>query len=67
VYEPSTLTALARQVGADRLLMGSDWPVGEADPIGFVNRCPELTEADRAAVLGGTAAELLGLGSAASA
>ncbi len=40
VYEPSTLTALVAQVGADHLLMGSDWPVGEADPIGFVAALP---------------------------
>ncbi|HTU84517.1 MAG TPA: amidohydrolase family protein [Solirubrobacteraceae bacterium] len=61
VYEPSTLTALVAQVGAERLVMGSDWPVGEADPIGFVNRCPALDENARRAVLGGTAAGLLGL------
>ena len=63
VYEPSTLSALVRQVGADHVLMGSDWPVGEGDPIGFVQRCPELSDAgDRDAVLGQTAAGLLGLG-----
>lgn len=61
VYDPATLTALVGRVGADRLLMGSDWPVGEADPIGFVRACPALDEAGRAAVLGGTAAGLLGL------
>jgi aminocarboxymuconate-semialdehyde decarboxylase len=62
VYEPSTLAALAERVGADRLLMGSDWPVGEADPIGFVQRCRGLGDAQRRAILGGTAAALLGLG-----
>jgi hypothetical protein len=37
--------------------------VGEADPIGFVQHCPELAgEAERGAVLGGTAAALLGVG-----
>jgi aminocarboxymuconate-semialdehyde decarboxylase len=61
VYEPSTLTALVAQVGADHLLMGSDWPVGEADPIGFVERCPGLNDDDREAILGGTAASLLKL------
>jgi aminocarboxymuconate-semialdehyde decarboxylase len=61
VYEPSTLSALVTQVGADHLLMGSDWPVGEADPRGFVDRCPELDDAGRRAILGGTAARLLGL------
>jgi aminocarboxymuconate-semialdehyde decarboxylase len=63
VYEPSTLSALVRQVGADHVLMGSDWPVGEGDPIGFVQRCPELSDpGDRDAVLGQTAGALLGLG-----
>ena len=61
VYEPSTLSALIDQVGADHVLMGSDWPVGEADPIGFVQRCPALDEAGRRAVLGATAARLLGI------
>jgi aminocarboxymuconate-semialdehyde decarboxylase len=62
VYEPSTLAALVTQVGADHILMGSDWPVGEADPIGFVQRCEVLDDAGRRAVLGGNAARLLGLG-----
>jgi aminocarboxymuconate-semialdehyde decarboxylase len=61
VYEPSTLTALVAQVGADQILMGSDWPVGEADPVGFVQRCAALDDAGRRAVLGGTASRLLGL------
>jgi aminocarboxymuconate-semialdehyde decarboxylase len=62
VYEPSTLAALIAQVGADHVLMGSDWPVGEADPVGFVERCAALDDAGRRAVLGGNAASLLGLG-----
>jgi aminocarboxymuconate-semialdehyde decarboxylase len=66
VYEPSTMTALIGQVGADHVLMGSDWPVGEADPVGFVERCQALDEPGRRAVLGATAARLLGIGSGAS-
>jgi predicted TIM-barrel fold metal-dependent hydrolase len=63
VYEPSTLSALVRQVGPERILMGSDWPVGEADPVGFVECCPELADPGaRAGVLGATAGGLLGLG-----
>lgn len=61
VYEPSTLAALVGQVGADHVLMGSDWPVGEADPVSFVERCEALDDAGRRAVLGGNAAQLLGL------
>jgi hypothetical protein len=47
--------------------MGSDWPVGEADPIGFVQRCEVLDDAGRRAILGETAARLLGVGGGSSA
>jgi aminocarboxymuconate-semialdehyde decarboxylase len=62
VYDPVTLSALVDRVGADHLVMGSDWPVGEAEPVQFVRACAALDEKDRRAVLGGTAAGLLGLG-----
>jgi aminocarboxymuconate-semialdehyde decarboxylase len=35
--------------------------MGEIDPIGFIEGSPNLTAADRAAILGGNAARLLGL------
>jgi aminocarboxymuconate-semialdehyde decarboxylase len=38
VYDPSVLFALVQRVGADRLVMGSDCPVGESDPIGFIKK-----------------------------
>ena len=61
VYEPTVLAALVDRVGADRLLMGSDYPVGEADPIGFVARCPRLAPEEVPMVTGSTARELLGI------
>jgi len=61
VYDPQVLRALKERVGADRLVMGSDHPVGEKDPIGFVERCPGMTDADLALIAGGNAARLLGL------
>lgn len=61
VYDPSILDALVRRVGADRLVMGADYPVGEDDPVGFLRRAGTLTEADVEQVAGGTAARLLGL------
>ena len=61
LYEPAMLAALVDRVGAGRLVMGSDYPVGEADPIGFIERCEALSASDRDAVLGATAAELLAL------
>jgi aminocarboxymuconate-semialdehyde decarboxylase len=64
LYEPAMLEALVDRVGPDRVVMGSDYPVGDADPVGFVQRCPALEPADAAAVLGGTAANLLGLAAA---
>jgi aminocarboxymuconate-semialdehyde decarboxylase len=42
LYDPTVLTALIKIVGPDRLLMGSNYPVGEVDPIGFVERCADI-------------------------
>ena len=39
LYEPAMLEALAARVGPDRIVMGSDYPVGDTDPVGFVIRC----------------------------
>ena len=61
LYEPAMLEALVARVGADRLVMGSDFPVGDTDPVGFVERCGALSRADVEMVLGGTLAGLLGL------
>jgi aminocarboxymuconate-semialdehyde decarboxylase len=61
LYEPAMLEALVARVGADRLVMGSDWPVGDTDPVGFVERCRVLGAADVEMVVGGTLAGLLGL------
>jgi aminocarboxymuconate-semialdehyde decarboxylase len=61
LYEPAMLEALVARVGADRLVMGSDFPVGETDPVGFVSRCPSLSPSDVELVVGGTLAGLLGL------
>lgn len=61
VYDPVTLDALIARVGADRILMGSDFPVGEIDPVGFLRRCERVDDVARAQISGGTARELLGL------
>lgn len=61
VYDASILAAMARRYGASRLVLGSDYPVGEADPVAFVCQSDALDRADRAAVLGETASALLGL------
>jgi len=59
VYETEVLEALVRRVGVDRVVLGSDYPVGEPDPIGFVDKSA-LPAADREAIIGANAARLFG-------
>jgi aminocarboxymuconate-semialdehyde decarboxylase len=61
VYDPVTLQALVAAVGADRVLLGSDYPVGETKPVEFVNNTPGLGVADKQKIIGGNAATLFGL------
>ncbi|ABQ68046.1 amidohydrolase 2 [Rhizorhabdus wittichii RW1] len=63
VYEPAELRALIDAVGADRIVVGTDYPfdMGDYDPIGLVDAVPGLGAADKAAILGGNARKLLGI------
>ncbi len=60
VYDPDVLKVLIQRVGVDRIVMGSDYPVGEQDPVAWL-RGVGLSGEDLAAVAGGNAARLLGL------
>jgi aminocarboxymuconate-semialdehyde decarboxylase len=61
VYDPRTLEMLVERVGADRLVLGGDYPVGGLDPLDFLESATALTDPQRAAIAGGNAAQLLGL------
>lgn len=63
VYDPDQLASLIARVGADRVLLGSDFPfdMGTDDPLERVAALSELSESDRAAICGATAAALLGI------
>lgn len=63
VFRPDAIAYLAGVVGADRVMMGTDSPydMGEKDPVGLVKAVPGLSEATKADILGGTAAQLLGI------
>ena len=60
VYDPQVLNVLLERVGADRLVMGSDYPVGEKDPLAWL-RQTGVTGDELSAIAGGNAARLLGL------
>lgn len=63
VYTGDTLRRLIDLVGADHVVLGSDYPydVGVRDPVERFELVPGLTDEERHAVLHGTAATLLGL------
>ena len=61
VYERAVLQHLVDKVGADRVLLGSDYPVGETKPIEFVTDTETLSTAQKERILSTNAAALLGL------
>ena len=59
VYDPVTLQRLVETVGPGRVLLGSDFPVGDVDPYVLTRQLTGLSDEDRAAIDGGTALKLL--------
>ncbi|ROR46450.1 amidohydrolase family protein [Kitasatospora cineracea] len=62
VHDPHVLRELIRAAGADRVLLGSDFPfdMGTEDPLAALTEA-ELTDSELAAVRGANATALLGL------
>jgi len=62
LHDPIEIENLVRRWGAERVLLGSDWPyrMGETDPVGLLDRCA-LNKFDRDAIAGRNAAQLFGL------
>ena len=63
VYTPESVAQLVGMVGAEHVLLGTDYPfdMGEDDPVGLVERTAGLSDDERAAICGGNAARLLGI------
>jgi aminocarboxymuconate-semialdehyde decarboxylase len=63
VFTPHQLEALVKTFGADRILLGTDYPydMAEYDPLAHVASVEALDAAARAAIAGGNAKRLLGL------
>ena len=63
VYSTENLRHLIATVGADRLVVGTDFPfnMSEKDAVGQLLSVADVSEAEQQAILGGTAAKLLGI------
>ena len=64
VFQPLYLRHLVEVVGVDHVLLGTDFPfdMSETDPLGLIEATEGLDDADRAAISGGNAARLYGIG-----
>jgi aminocarboxymuconate-semialdehyde decarboxylase len=63
VYSADNLRHLINEVGADRIVLGTDYPfpIASTDPVGDALAVDGLSDAELEAILGGTAASLLGM------
>jgi aminocarboxymuconate-semialdehyde decarboxylase len=62
VFTPEALRHLAAEVGPGQIVMGTDYPFPwEKASVNLILGTPGLSDDERAAILGGTAARLLGL------
>jgi aminocarboxymuconate-semialdehyde decarboxylase len=61
VYERPVLQHLVDKVGADRVLLGSDYPVGETKPVQFVTETATLSDAQKQQIVRLNAMAWLGL------
>ncbi len=63
VFTEHQLEYLVSLYGSDHIVMGTDYPfdMGMEDPVGFVDGVSALSADDKAAIVGGNAAQLLGI------
>ncbi len=63
VFTEHQLEYLVSLYGSDHVVLGTDYPfdMGMEDPLGFVDGTATLTAGDKAAIVGGNAAQLLGV------
>ena len=62
VFTPEALKTLIAEVGVERIMMGTDYPFPwTSTSVDHILKTPGLSDADRSAMLGDTAAKLLGI------
>jgi aminocarboxymuconate-semialdehyde decarboxylase len=61
VHDPETLSYLIRRLGADHILLGTDYPfpMGDQDPVGLVHSSSGISFGDVESIVGGNAERLL--------
>lgn len=59
VYVPHVLEELVDLVGAERIVLGSDWPMAGNDPVQFIELAQNVTPVEARLIRGGVAAGLL--------
>ena len=63
MFTPEALRHLVAQVGASQIMLGSDHPFPwEEHPVDHIFATDSLSDDEKAAILGGNAARLFGLG-----
>ncbi|VCU68875.1 Amidohydrolase [Pigmentiphaga humi] len=65
VYDARTLEILVERVGADRIVLGGDYPFADIAPLDLLRQASRLTDEQRGMIAGGTAMRLLELDPAA--
>ena len=62
IFSPEAIRHLAAQVGASQIVLGSDYPYAwQLQPVDHIFACDSLSDEQKIAVLGGTAAKLFGI------
>ncbi len=62
IFTPEALRHLVAEVGASQIVLGTDYPYPwQSESVDHVLNTPSLSDAERAAILGETAAKLLGI------
>lgn len=63
VFTPEALRHLIAETGPDKIMIGTDYPFPwTSTEVDLVLNTPDLSDDDRIAILGGTAAKLMGIG-----
>lgn len=62
IFSPQAIRHLAAQVGPSQIVLGSDYPYPwQMNPVDHIFDCDSLSDAEKVAVLGGTAAKLFNM------